>query len=382
MPLPRDERTLGEVERLRRSLADVQALWEVGKDQAALAKAIALRPEVEATGYKPLLAQLLVSHRTGPALRQGRRGDSRESIFHSCSCARRHHGSKGRDESDLLGRSRPSAGTVMPNAGRAWRTRCSIAPGTTTRACARGYFRTMGRFSGPLVSSKRALALFQQAVVLKEASVGGDHPDVAISLDSVAWALVALDRPNEALAAADRAFSIHAKHTDPGGMMFANSLTNRGQSLLAVGRTPKRGPHSKRPSRSLDSHVGPDLLILADATAGLGQLELAEGRPADSDPALWRMRFSNTGAFKTPPYSRPMPASRWREPYGKAAVIADARGRSRPKRETLTSAFGGQSERRKSRHGSRSTWGLRSRPPQPRGMTRRYAAEAMARAPR
>ena len=60
VPLPREERTLREVQRLRRSLADVEASREVGKPQDAFAKAMRLRQEVDATGYKPLLAELLV----------------------------------------------------------------------------------------------------------------------------------------------------------------------------------------------------------------------------------------------------------------------------------------------------------------------------------
>ena len=59
VPLPRDEKTLQEVQRLRRSLAEVEALRSLGRVPDALAKAVALRPAAEATGYKGVLAETL-----------------------------------------------------------------------------------------------------------------------------------------------------------------------------------------------------------------------------------------------------------------------------------------------------------------------------------
>src|SRR4029079_2439586 len=59
VPLPRDEKTLREVQRLRRSLGEAKALLEVGRPAQALARVTALRPAVDATGYAPLQGELL-----------------------------------------------------------------------------------------------------------------------------------------------------------------------------------------------------------------------------------------------------------------------------------------------------------------------------------
>src|SRR5205085_10454368 len=59
VPLPRDENTLQAVLRLRQVLADIEAMRQLATPSLALAKAIAIRNEVEATRYKPLLGQLL-----------------------------------------------------------------------------------------------------------------------------------------------------------------------------------------------------------------------------------------------------------------------------------------------------------------------------------
>ena len=59
VPLPRDAPTLQKVRALRASLKEAQALRDLASFPAALKRATALRPQVEATGYGPLRAELL-----------------------------------------------------------------------------------------------------------------------------------------------------------------------------------------------------------------------------------------------------------------------------------------------------------------------------------
>jgi eukaryotic-like serine/threonine-protein kinase len=133
---------------------------------------------------------------------------------------------------------------------------------------------------------ERAVALLEQAVILKERSLGSEHPDVALSLDSLACALVTLERPNDALVAANRAVAIHAERTDPKSLMLASALSSQGQSLFALGRTSEARTAFERALRDVDSRLVNDSPLLADAKAGLGQLELAEGRPRVAIPLL------------------------------------------------------------------------------------------------
>src|SRR5262249_28278760 len=55
-----DERTLREVQRLRRSMADLQALYDLSAYAEVLRRSEVLKSQIEATGYKPLLAELLM----------------------------------------------------------------------------------------------------------------------------------------------------------------------------------------------------------------------------------------------------------------------------------------------------------------------------------
>ncbi len=59
VPLPRDEKTAEAVRGLQRSLRDANVLEEVGNNRAAADAVRALLPRIEATGYKPLVAEAL-----------------------------------------------------------------------------------------------------------------------------------------------------------------------------------------------------------------------------------------------------------------------------------------------------------------------------------
>jgi len=58
-PLPRDEKTLQTVERIRSQLRTIQTMFDVGRASVAMKMMTALQPEVEAIQYKPLFADLL-----------------------------------------------------------------------------------------------------------------------------------------------------------------------------------------------------------------------------------------------------------------------------------------------------------------------------------
>ena len=287
VPLPRDERKLREVQRLRQSLADVQALWEVGNERASLAKAIALRPEVEATGYKPLLAQLLV--RTGIAQIDLAGEEAEETLEGAFFIAAATHddGTAANAAAQLIG-----AVGLEPARSRDAERWARLANALLDRpgnddARVRAWVRqNHGIALATAGELERAAALFEQAASLKERSVGKEHPDVAISLDGLAWALISLDRPAEALSAANRAVAIHAAHTSQDGLMLANALSNQGRVLLALGRKSEARAAFETALRTVDGPYRGADRALAETVAGLGELELAEEQPKTAIPLL------------------------------------------------------------------------------------------------
>src|SRR5262249_49098904 len=81
-----------------------------------------------------------------------------------------------------------------------------------------------------------ALAAYRGALAIKEKALGPDHPSVAVSVYSVADALLALDKGEEALAGFQRALAIDTKVFGGDGAELAFDLTGIGRAHLALAR--------------------------------------------------------------------------------------------------------------------------------------------------
>jgi eukaryotic-like serine/threonine-protein kinase len=288
VPLPRDERTLREVQRLKRSLAEIQKLHDVGKHRLSLAKASALRPEVEATGYKPLLGQLLETigfAQTGVFTAEAE--ETLENALYTAEAAR-DDATAARAAATLVytvgvgrGKYREAerwarlANAILDRGASDQRTRAWVLQNHSAVLAEEGNF-------------ERALVLLEQGIALKEQSLGRDHPDVALSLQSLAWALTELGRPNEALPFADEAIAIHARYTDPSSFVFASAVSSKGASLLALGRTQEAMAAFESALRGVANSLDRDHPLIAETTTGLGEIELAEGRLAHAVTLLQR----------------------------------------------------------------------------------------------
>ena len=287
VPLPRDERTLREVQRLRRSLAEIQKLHEVGKARPAMAKAIALRPEVEATGYRPLLGQLLEI--IGLAQTGVFSADAEQTLENALFTAE-----AARDDATAARAAATLVYTVGVGLGKyreadRWALLANAildrgASDPRTRAwLLQNYSAILGE-EGDLEGAR---ILLEQAVALKEQSLGRDHPDVALSLQSLAWVFVDLDRPDEALPLADAAIAIHARYSDPNSVLFANALSVKGASLLALGK-PREAKTAFESARRVADGLDNDHPLMAEALAGLAEVEMGEGRLAQGVSLLKR----------------------------------------------------------------------------------------------
>ena len=82
---------------------------------------------------------------------------------------------------------------------------------------------------------EQARVLEERAIMLKEEALGGEHPDVAISLIGLASSLTALGRPAEGLPHSERAISILGRNCDPSDPALIDALTTKGDALLALG---------------------------------------------------------------------------------------------------------------------------------------------------
>jgi tetratricopeptide (TPR) repeat protein len=285
VPLPRDERTLQAVLRLRQVLADIEAMRQLATPTVALAKAIAIRDEVEATAYKPLLGQLVAE--IGIIQADLLSTDSERTLEDAVYIAE-----SARDDLSVARAAEPLvyvAGALLGKRaeGERW-ARLTVA---VLDRLPEGY--EPSRIRSWLLNDRAAMlwthgdhaeaeALVREAIALKEHLVGNNHPDVAVSLWGLGAALIDGGKPKEALPFLDRAEVIFRTQADPSSTQLARSITNRGDALRALGRLPEATSAYQEAILILERAPLQMEGYLGEATAGLGQTELAAGDLRDA----------------------------------------------------------------------------------------------------
>ena len=155
---------------------------------------------------------------------------------------------------------------------------------TRTRAWALNNYAAVLASEGEL---EEARVLLEEAVRLKEQALGSAHFDVAISLDGLNGVLLQLRRPHEALAVADRELTIFNYDGDPDGIWTVGALNGRGEALRLLGSTVLARAEFEKALKLLErENIGPGHGVFADTIAGIGRVELDEGRPASAIPRL------------------------------------------------------------------------------------------------
>jgi eukaryotic-like serine/threonine-protein kinase len=279
VPLPRDQRTLEAVRELRTSLREAQALRDVANFSEARARAVALRPRVEATRYGPLLAELLeligcVTSNDDPT-------NAEKTLHQALFTAEAAHddATAALAAADLI----YAVGVLLDKASEAemWFHLSEsildrLGPGhERTRAWALNNFGGVMLMTGKL---ERAEQLARQALALKEQVLGKDHPDVAITLGSLSSILEEDGRPVEALAAADRLIEILAKNGDPESDTFAGANNSRGEALLALGKGREAEAAFEIALRIYERRAEAELMA-SFPLQGIGNARLLQGQP-------------------------------------------------------------------------------------------------------
>ena len=289
--LPKDERTLQQVNELRSSLRDLEVRRGAGDGRRLLERAQALRPAVEELGYKPLLGELLEligyvrlavdadMNEAEATLREAlvTADASRDDIVAAKAAV---------SLSFLLGYrlGRLQEAEFMSQMATAFLDR--LGPGNERiRGWAVGnqaVLRSLRKdFDG-------ARALTRESIALKEKALGPEHPDVAIGLNALAFMSNEVGHPDEGLVAADRAVNIFVKNGDPDGVQLAATLATRGDSLNALGRYAEAESTFERSLRIFNDQSNPMHPEVASACHGLGETRLGQGKPADAIPLLER----------------------------------------------------------------------------------------------
>jgi tetratricopeptide (TPR) repeat protein len=125
-----------------------------------------------------------------------------------------------------------------------------------------------------------ALAAYQRALQVAEASLSPDDPDVARPLGNLAVALSAAGRPAEGLGYNTRAGAILRRALGPGHPeVVMQAMSNRGEILNALGRYAEARELFTAALAAWAKELPPDHPNFGDSLTGLGQSYLGEGNP-------------------------------------------------------------------------------------------------------
>jgi Flp pilus assembly protein TadD len=280
VPLPRDEATLKVVLRLKESLREIGASRQIGDYRKMKALAVAVRREADATGYQPLSAALLEVI-----------GMAESELDGNFSAAERHlrealfTAESGSDDVlaatatiDLIfvsGYRRGNASDAEIWSGFTDAILDRLGPG---HDLLRGWaLNNLGTVLARQGDHRRAIQIFQRAVQFKEAALGSEHPDVAVTLHNEALSMNELGRFEEAEQLATRARAALSQQGDPGGTTLSSTETARADALFGLGRRAEARASYVTALRAYRENLPPRHPEVAYPLHGLGVLALAEG---------------------------------------------------------------------------------------------------------
>jgi tetratricopeptide (TPR) repeat protein len=303
VPPPRDERTLGEVRRLQRVITEAETLREFGRSRLALAKAVAIRPQVESTGFKALLGELLQEiglAQTG-LNDPGAEKTLEEAVF--VAAATRDDATVAKAATSLIyvvgyQKGRVKEAELWMRLANASLDRLGTGHRRTRAWALHDYALVLWKKG----NFEAARPMLEQAVALKEQELGKDHPDAAISLVSLGMVQVELDRLPEALASTERAIAIEETCCEPNSI-FETALNNKGEILHLLHRESEARQLFRR---AMQVGLTDGEQFSHPATLdGLGEIELAEGNFASAIPPLEKA----LSIYARPPFSERDPTT-------------------------------------------------------------------------
>ena len=292
---PRDEALRARVQSLRGRLATPWAMAAAGRDWQALKPMGALVDEARATGHEPLLAEaLLVYARARAPFDPEGAEPLYEEAFKRGEAI--HNDALAAEAAIQLV---AIAGAIEHHfdVGERW---ARIADVTVERGVplrVRGWFlHNRGTLFAAQGKWRLAEGDFTAAVAIRQQALGAAHPDLAASMINLARAVLVLGDPRRALEMANRAMTTVAAFFPAESYEVGAARLVRGQALLALGRAAEARADMDAVLDTFERVLGRDHPFLADPLTGLGEVALAERKPADAQGLLeraWEIRSTH-----------------------------------------------------------------------------------------
>jgi tetratricopeptide (TPR) repeat protein/predicted Ser/Thr protein kinase len=290
-PPPRDPAARARVEALSRRLAEVAALRDTGKLDAARPLASALVTDARALGYDPTLARALEQD----CWLKERAGLTAKAIP-SCEEAVWTAEASREDEIAAAMSTQLIALSFSSKARREDSERWAKLAAAILKRMGPGH----GKLEGWLEHNQaygleemgewtEARRHYERAIALKTAAEGPDDVDLAVSLNNYGNVLHEMGDNEAGLVALRRARAIWEHAYGAGSRMIAMPLNNEGEILNTLGRPREAIPVFQRTLEVMEaSDIDPSSAWLPYPLTGMGQSLLALGRPGEAVGPLER----------------------------------------------------------------------------------------------
>jgi tetratricopeptide (TPR) repeat protein len=143
----------------------------------------------------------------------------------------------------------------------------------------------------------QAEPLYRRALAIDEASLGPDHPNVAVKLHNLALLLQDTNRLAEAEPLIRRALAIVEASFGPNHPNVATNLNNLALLLQATNRLAKAEPLYRRALTIDEASCGPDHPTVARDLNNLAELLRAKNRPSKAEPLMRRALAIGEASF-------------------------------------------------------------------------------------
>ncbi len=290
VPLPADAAARARVADLRTRLADVKALTDTGKWTEARRRVGPLVEAARTAGYKPLLAETLET-RSWLEIELGEFAASAKTLEEDVWVA------IAAQRDDIAAE---SAAQLMFNFHELSRPadECERLEALATALLRRlgpGHDRIAAWFH-----QDRALVMFMRgdfqstaqefnlALSLKQKALPPNHPDIAITLNTIAYFHAELGEGEQALIAAQAAVETYGAAYGSQSPLSWTVLDNRGVSLRVLHRYREAEDDLRTALAQIQALVGADHLLTADPLTELGKVLIEEGKSREASLLLER----------------------------------------------------------------------------------------------
>jgi tetratricopeptide (TPR) repeat protein len=276
-PPPEDPQQAAEVERLDVLRIDVLALDRAGKYADALAQADALARAAESLGYEPLLVRAwLVQANASERLGDYERALTILSGAYDLALARRMSG----EAAEAAHRTMAILGTRLAriDEARAWARHAGPLARADTDETLATYLYELSLLDVAEGKYEEARAHGEQALAIRSAELGEEHPDVAASLTGLGNVALAQGQFDEALALLERALALEQRILGPDHPDVAASLNALGNASLDQGQPKLAEGYHRRALAIREQAFGSEHPAVAASLNNLGNVaaELGE----------------------------------------------------------------------------------------------------------